>query len=77
MAWLEKHPRVKLYFTPTSASWLNLVKGFFSELTQRQFKRLVVTRVTQLTDAITAYIDDRNRDPAPFKWTALRTPWRE
>ena len=69
-AWLEKHPRVKFHFTPTSASWLNLVERFFSELTQRQLKRLAVTSVKQLKDTITAYIDDRNRDPAPFKWTA-------
>lgn len=69
-AWLEKHPRVKFHFIPTSASWLNLVERFFSELTQRQLKRLAVTSVGELTDAITAYIDDRNRAPAPFKWTA-------
>lgn len=69
-AWLERHPRVKFHFIPTSSSRLNLVERFFSELTQRQLKRLAVTGVRELTDAITAYIDDRNRDPAPFKWTA-------
>ena len=69
-AWLEKHPRVKFHFIPTSSSWLNLVERFFSELTQRQLKRLAVNSVKQLTDTITAYIEDRNRDPAPFKWTA-------
>ena len=69
-AWLEKHPRVKFHFIPTSSSWLNLVERFFSELTQRQLKRLAVTSVKQLTDTITAYIDDRNRDPAPYRWTA-------
>ena len=61
---------MKFHFIPTSASWLNLVERFFSELTQRQLKRLAVTSVRELTDAITAYIDDRNRAPAPFKWTA-------
>ena len=69
-AWLEKHPRVTFHFIPTSSSWLNLVERFFSELTQRQLKRLAVISVKQLTDAITAYIDHRNRDPAPYKWTA-------
>ena len=67
---LEANPRVKFHFTPTSASWLNLVERFFSELTQRQLKRLAVNSVKQLTDTITAYIENRNRDPAPFKWTA-------
>ena len=58
------------HFIPKSSSWLNLVERFFSELTPRQIKRLAVTSVKQLTDAITAYIDDRNPDPAPYKWTA-------
>ena len=69
-AWLRRHPRVTFHFTPTSTSWLNLVERFFSELTERQLRRLAVTSVGQLTDAITAYIDDRNRNPVPFKWTA-------
>ncbi|WP_420634345.1 IS630 family transposase [Candidatus Palauibacter sp.] len=69
-SWLERHPRVRFHFIPTSASWLNLVERFFSELTQRQLKRLAVNSVKELTDAITAYIDDRNRAPAPYKWTA-------
>lgn len=68
--WLEKHPRVQFHFTPTSASWLNLVERFFSELTTRQLKRLAVTSVSELIDAITRYIDTRNEDPRPFVWTA-------
>ncbi len=75
-AWLEKHPRVKFHFIPTSSSWLNLVERFFSELTQRQLKRLAVTSVKQLTDTITAYIDDRTgtrrrtggRPPSRTSW---------
>ena len=55
------------HFVPTSSSWLNLV---VSELTQRQLKRLAVHSVGQLVHAITAYIDDRNRAPKPFVWTA-------
>lgn len=69
-AWLEKHPRVHFHFLPTSASWLNLVERFFGELTQRQLKRLVVHNVDELVEAITTYIDQRNRDPKPFVWTA-------
>ena len=69
-AWLERHPRVHFHFLPTSASWLNLVERFFSELTQRQLKRLAVHSVGQLVDAITTYIDQRNRAPQPFVWTA-------
>ena len=71
-AWLAKRPRprVHFHFTPTSASWLNLVERFFAELTNRQLKRLAVTSVGQLIDTITRYIDRRNNDPKPFVWTA-------
>ena len=72
-AWLAKHPRVHFHFTPTSASWLNLVERFFAELTNRQLKRLAVNSVTQLIDTITRYIDRRNEDPKPFVWTASAT----
>ena len=68
--WLAKHPRVHFHFTPTSASWLNLVERFFAELTTRQLKRLAVTSVAQLIDTITRYIDRRNEHPKPFVWTA-------
>jgi transposase len=68
--WLRRHPRVHFHFTPTSASWLNLVERFFSELTTRQLKRLAVTSVADLEAAINAYIARRNTDPTPFKWTA-------
>jgi transposase len=69
-AWLRRHPRVHFHFTPTSASWLNLVERFFSELTSRQLKRLAVTSVADLHAAIDAYIARRNADPKPFIWTA-------
>lgn len=58
------------HFVPTSATWLNLVERFFSELTTRQLKRLAVTSVEELIAAITRYIEQRNRDPKPFVWTA-------
>jgi len=69
-AWLEKNPRVHFHFLPTSASWLNLVERLFSELTTRQLKRLAVHSVDQLVEAITTYLDQRNREPRPFVWTA-------
>ena len=69
-AWLRKHPRVHFHFTPTSASWLNLVERFFSELTTRQLQRLAVTSVRELERAIRHYIVRRNADPTPFTWTA-------
>lgn len=68
--WLTRHPRVHFHFTPTSASWLNLVERFFGELTERQIRRLAVTSVAQLIAAITHYIDRRNEHPTPFVWTA-------
>ena len=68
--WLAGHPRVHFHFTPTSASWLNLVERFFSEITERQIRRLAVTSVEQLITAITEYIDHRNQQPVPFVWTA-------
>ena len=68
--WLARHPRVHFHFTPTSASWLNLVERFFSELTERRIRRLAVTSVDQLIEAITQYIDHRNAHPTPFVWTA-------
>lgn len=68
--WLRRHPRVHFHFTPTSASWLNLVERFFSELTTRQLRRLAVTSVDELEAAIHQYITRRNADPQPFTWTA-------
>ena len=68
--WLRRHPRVHFHFTPTSASWLNLVERFFSELTIRQLRRLAVTSVHELEQAIHHYIKLRNIDPKPFTWTA-------
>ena len=68
--WLEKHPRVTFHFVPTSSSWLNLVERLFAELTTRQLKRLAVTSVAELIEAITRYLDKRNENPKPFVWTA-------
>lgn len=68
--WLEKNPRVHFYFVPTSASWLNLVERLFSELTERELRRLVTHSVHELIEAITSYLEKRNEEPKPFVWTA-------
>jgi transposase len=67
-AWLAKHPRFKLHFTPTSASWLNLVERFFAEITTKRIRRGTFTSVAELEDAIHDYLDRHNADPKPFVW---------
>jgi hypothetical protein len=57
-------------FIPTSTSWLNLVERLFSELTERQFRRLAVTCVADLEAAIRDYLEARNQTPRPFVWIA-------
>jgi transposase len=67
--WLADHPRWVFHFTPTSASWLNAVEGFFSIITRRKIRRGVFKSVAQLEDAIRAYIRDHNGQAKPFVWT--------
>ena len=69
-AWLAKHPRVVKHFTPTSASWLNMVERFFRDLSQNRIKRDSFTSVAELELAIELYIADHNAAPKPFIWTA-------
>jgi len=69
-AWLGKHPRFHLHFTPTSSSWLNLVERWFRELTDKALRRGVFHSVPDLITAIEAYLDAHNNDPKPFVWTA-------
>jgi transposase len=69
-AWLAKHPRFHLHFTPTSASWLNLVERFFGLITEDAIRRGVFRSVADLEAAIEAYLDHHNADPKPFIWTA-------
>jgi transposase len=69
-AWLARHPRWSFHFTPTSASWLNAVEGFFSVLTRRRLKRGVFNGVVDLQAAINRYIAEHNQSPRPFAWTA-------
>jgi len=68
-AWLKKHPRFKMHFTPTSASWLNLVERFFAEITTKRIRRGVFASVAELEAAIREYLDNHNADPKPFVWT--------
>ena len=67
--WLAAHPRFVLHFTPTSASWLNLVERWFAELTNKQLRRGAHRSVRQLNADIRAWIDTWNDDPKPFVWT--------
>ncbi|MEO5569212.1 MAG: IS630 family transposase [Gemmatimonadaceae bacterium] len=67
--WLLRHPRVHLHFTPTYASWLNLVERFFGLLTAKALKRGSHTSLPQLRDAILAFVDAHNARRAPFIWT--------
>jgi len=69
MAWLEKHPRFKLHFTPTSASWMNLVERFFAEITTRRIRRGSYSSVDDLKAAIYDYLLQHNTRPKPFVWT--------
>ena len=69
MAWLEKHPRFKLHFTPTSASWMNLVERFFAEITNRRIRRGSYSSVDDLEAAIYDYLLQHNARPKPFVWT--------
>jgi transposase len=69
-AWLEKHPRFVLHFTPTSSSWLNLVERWFRELTDKALRRGVFPSVPDLVAAINEYLEAHNSDPKPFIWTA-------
>lgn len=69
-AWLAKHRRFCLHFTPTSSSWLNLIERWFRELTDKALRRGAFASVPDLVAAIQAYLDAHNEDPKPFVWTA-------
>jgi transposase len=68
-AWLAKHPRFHLHFTPTSSSWLNLVERFFAQITTKAIRRGVFHSVNDLIAAIEEYLRVHNSDPVPFVWT--------
>jgi transposase len=70
LAWLAKHPRFQLHFTPTSSSWLNLVERWFRELTGKALRRGVFHSVPDLIAAIEKYMQVYNIEPKAFVWTA-------
>jgi transposase len=67
--WLARHPRYHLHFTPTSASWLNLVERWFATLTERQLRRGVHRSTRELETALKHYLAVHNQEPKPFVWT--------
>ena len=68
--WLQRHSRFHVHFTPTSASWLNMVERFFRALTVNRLRRGVFRDVIELVEAIDGYVDHHNEHPKPFIWTA-------
>jgi len=66
--WFARHPRFHLHFTPTSASWLNLVERWFATLTQKQIKRGAHRSTRALETAIREYLTVSNEAPRPFVW---------
>ena len=69
-SWMKRHSRFHIHFTPTSASWLNMVERFFRELTDKQIRRGIFTSISQLREAIDRAIEQHNADPKPYIWTA-------
>lgn len=68
--WFARHPRYHIHFTPTSASWLNLVERLFAEVTERCVRRGSHCAVRALETAMLSYLEQRNTNPKPFVWTA-------
>ena len=67
--WLKAHGRFHLHFTPTSASWLNMVERFFAAITRNRIRRGAFKSVADLRSAIMEYLQNHNADPKPFMWT--------
>ncbi len=67
--WLARHPRFNMHFTPTSASWLNMVERFFRDITTERLRRGIFTSVSELETAIDEYVAHHNTNPKPFIWT--------
>jgi len=68
-AWLSAHPRVHFHYTPTSASWLNQIEGFFGILTKQSLSVTDFPSTHALRDHLRAYLRAWNRNPTPFEWT--------
>lgn len=69
-AWLKRHKRFHMHFIPTSSSWLNMIERLFRDLTDKRLRRGTFHNVNQLQKAITDYIEEHNRNPRSFVWTA-------
>ena len=69
-AWLSKHPRFHMHFTPTSSSWMNLVERFFRDLTVDVVRHGSFQSVKELSYAITDYLAERNLNPTRYEWRA-------
>jgi transposase len=67
--WFARHPRYKLHFTPTDASWLNMVEAWLGILTKKQIRRSSFRNVRELTKAITEFVAEYQKNPRPFVWT--------
>src|SRR2546425_1144699 len=67
--WLARHPRFHVHFTPTSASWINLVERWFAALTEKQLRRGVHRSTRELEEAVQRYLEVTNQNPTPFIWT--------
>lgn len=68
--WFSRHSRFKLHFTPTDASWLNMVEAWLSILTEKQIKRNSFSNVVALIKAIKEFVAEYQKNPHPFVWTA-------
>ena len=68
--WFLRHPEYHVHFTPTSASWLNQVERFFAAITEQRIRRGVFRSVAALERAILEYLEEHNKNPRPFAWTA-------
>jgi len=68
--WFQRHPEYHLHFVPTYSSWLNQVERFFAEITEKRIRRGSFRSVKSLEEAIMAYLENHNKDPKPFVWTA-------
>lgn len=69
-AWQKRNKRFHFHFTPTSASWLNMVERFFRDITENQLRRGVFKSLPELIEAIENYLNQHNENPKPFIWTA-------
>jgi transposase len=69
-AWEKRNKRFHMHFTPTSASWLNMIERFFRDLTENRLRRAAFKSTDELIKAIESYIQKHNQDPKPFIWTA-------